>query len=409
MMPPPPIELSEALARIEAVAGARVLPVETVSSAAAHGRIAGEDVRAPVALPMFDNAAMDGFALRAADAALAQREGLLLTGDRFAGASGDIACAAGMAVRITTGAAIPPGADAVVPKEDVDLVDGRVRIRGDVVQGHHVRRAGEDVAVGDAVLHAGQRIGASEVAVLAALGVAQVSVRRRPTVAVFTTGDELREPGETLRPGEIHDSNRPMLRALLAEAGYGSVAWPSLPDDAERIASALRDAAEQFDVVLTCGGASVGERDHLPALLEGNGRVHFWRVRIKPGMPVLFGELGGALLCSLPGNPVSVFATFHAIAKPLLDRLAGRAPAPPLVARLAEAIDKPHARHELRRGHLRCTDDGALEVSAHPRTGSHHLSGLLQGNCLFEIDADAHALGAGTPVRVIPYDDIRRP
>ncbi|MFP5375000.1 MAG: molybdopterin molybdotransferase MoeA, partial [Gammaproteobacteria bacterium] len=290
---PTGIAFDEALAILRATAAGRRPAPERLALARCHGRVLADAVVAPMPLPPFDNSAMDGFALRQADLA-GQGDGLRLAGEQYAGPCAGLRVGPGECVRITTGAPLPAGADSVAVREVARVEDGRVRLPADLVPGANVRRAGEDVAAGDRVLAPGQLLTPARVALAAALGIDQLAVAPRPTVAVFTTGDELVPPGMPLQPGQIHDSNRELLLGLLRADGLEPTAWPVLPDQPARVEAMLRDAAASFDLVLTCGAVSAGEKDHIPALLQARGRVRFWKVRMKPGMPVLFGELGRA-------------------------------------------------------------------------------------------------------------------
>lgn len=398
------ISFAEALACIDRVAAAAQLPAESVALSRAHRRVLAEDVVAGLALPGFDNSAMDGFALRAADLERAAGEGLRLAAEQFAGPDLAHALAPGECIRITTGAPLPAGADTVLMKENAALRESRVFPLAMPAPGAHVRRAGEDVSPGETVLRAGQVLDAAALSLAAALGQAELRVARRPTVAVFTTGDELRPPGQPLAPGEIYDSNRVLLQSLLMAEGCEPVAWPVLPDDPARLASALRDAAFSFDVVLTCGGVSAGEKDYLPGLLREEGEVHFWKVRMKPGMPVLFGRLGEAHVLGLPGNPVSVLATFLGLGRRLLDGLQGRAaPRPRFHARLQSPVAKNHERLEFMRGVLECGEDGQLQVRPNPAVASHRLRAAADSNCLIVLPEGIADYAPGSLVDVMPY------
>jgi molybdopterin molybdotransferase len=273
-----------------------------------------------------------------------------------------------------------------------------------VQPGAHVRRAGEDVQAGDCILRAGQVLHPARVAMLAAAGQAQVVVSRRPTVAVFTTGDELVEPGLPLRAGEIYNSNRALLMGLLRGEGLQPVAWPTLIDDPVRMAAALRDAASRFDLVLSCGAVSAGAKDFIPELLQAHGRVHFWKVLMKPGMPVLFGTLGHARLLGLPGNPLSVLATWLTLGRALLDAMQGRTePRPAWKARLDAAFDKRHARREFLRGRLACSDAGMLQVMPDPADGSHRLAAAARSDVLIVLPEGERRFQAGDVVDVLQY------
>lgn len=397
---PTRVSFARAQEIVEAVALAHPMDIERQPLSRALGRVLAEDVVASIPLPGFDNSAMDGFALRSADGDAPRH----LVGEQFAGATLDVAVAAGECLRITTGAALPTGADAVLMKENARVEAGTVLPTQAPKAGQHVRRHGEDVAVGDTVLRAGAVLDPSKLSLAAALGHHDLPVRRRPTVAVFTTGDELRAPGQPLAPGEIYDSNRVLLQTLLVAEGYEPVAWPVLPDDPDALAGALKDAAFSFDLVLTCGGVSAGEKDFLPALLEREGTVHFWKVLMRPGMPVLFGRLGGAHFLGLPGNPVSVLATFLTLARPLLDALQGRAvPRPRLRARLTAGVAKTHERLEFLRGVLASDGSGQLRVTPNPADGSHRLRAAALSNALVVLAEGAGEWPAGTLVDVLPY------
>jgi molybdopterin molybdotransferase len=381
----------------------------TMRPVAARGAVLASDVIAPIDLPGFDNSAMDGFALRADDLRPGCETTLALAGDAFAGPSSALQVAAGHCLRITTGAALPAGADTVVIKENARVEGARVHLSSGTAAGANVRRRGEDVAAGERVLAAGSTLGSASLGLLAALGFDTLPVAKRPSVAVFTSGDELRPAGTPLGPGEIYDSNRVLLQSLLDEEGIDTLSWPALPDDERRIAAALADAAEAYDVILTCGGVSAGEKDLLPALLQRHGKVHFWKVAMRPGMPVLCGEWGRALFLGLPGNPVSVLATFRCLALPLLDAMQGRSDRPgALRARLLQPVSKAHARLEFRRGLLTCGGDGALGVRAHAAAGSHQQRGAAESNALLVLPEESRALEAGALVDVHPYGAILR-
>lgn len=397
------IGFEEAEAILRRVAGGRRLPVERVALARAHGRVLAGDIDAPMALPAFDNIAMDGFALRHADAPGAGTA-LRLVGEQYAGPALALAVGEGECVRITTGAPLPRGADTVVMKEDARLEGERVLLSVAPRPGQHVRRAGEDVRPGDDVLAAGCVLTPARIALAASLGLADVPVSIRPTVAVFATGDELVEPGLPLLPGQVYNSNRELLLGLLRAEGLEPTAWPTLPDDPARIASMLRDAAGSFDVVLTCGAVSAGEKDHIPALLQAEGTVHFWKVRMRPGMPLLFGTLGQAALLGLPGNPVSVLATWLTLGRVLTDALQGRAdPRLRLRARLSAPWEKRHDRLEFLRGRLQPGKDGVLWASPNPADGSHRMRGAADSDALLVLPEGARKFAEGEPVDVLLY------
>lgn len=399
---PQKIAYSQAREIIADVAGRRRLASESVPLSRARGRVLVEALVADASLPGFDNSAMDGYALRAADFALAGAEGLRLVGEQFAGLDAGRGLEPGDCLRITTGAPLPAGADTVLVKENAELRDGRVYARLLPAAGANVRRAGEDVRPGDRVLAAGTRLQPAQLGVAAALGRHAVVATRRPTVALFTTGDELVPPGQALAPGQIHDSNRPLLQTLLQAEGIEPVTWPVLPDEPGRMLSALRDNAFSFDVLLTCGGVSAGEKDHLPALLREHGEVYFWKVMMKPGMPVLFGRLDDALVLGLPGNPVSVLATFLTLGRDLLDALEGAtSPRPRWRARLSAPFLKKHERLEFLRGRLAVDEGGQLLATPDPADGSHRLRGAADADALLVLPEGERDFAAGDVVEVI--------
>lgn len=404
---PTRISFAEASAILSEVAARFALSAERTPLSRALGRVLAEDLVAGIDLPGFDNSAMDGFALRGADAGTAGTSSLHLVGEQFAGPALDLRLGPSECLRITTGAPLPSGADTVLVKENAELTGDRVRILVPVSTGSHVRRAGEDVRTGDTVLKAGLVLSPAALGLAAALGQHDLMVSRRPTVAVFTTGDELKSPGMPLAPGQIYDSNRVMLQTLLVADGFEPVAWPVLPDDPVRIEAALRDAAFSFDVVITCGGVSAGEKDYLPALLREHGQVYFWKVRMRPGMPLLAGRLGDAHLLCLPGNPVSVLATYLTLARGFLDALQSRATARPRrFARLRTPVVKTHERLEFLRGTLDCSEDGQFQVEMNPADGSHRLRAAASSNALIVVPEGAGEWPAGSVLEVLPMSEV---
>lgn len=403
---PTRISYAEAVEIIASTARARRLPVERCALQRAHGRILASDLAATIAQPPFDNAAMDGFALRHADLAPEGETVLTLAGEQFAGTADQPPVEPGQCVRITTGAPMPPGADTVVMKENTRVQGDRVHVAGPTTRGRHVRLAGEDTAPGEQLLRAGDVLTPSRIALCAMQGLAELEVRRPPTVAVFATGDELVEPGMELGPGQIYNSNRELLMGLLRAEGLEPVAWPTLSDDPAHVQSSLRHAGDAFDLVITCGGVSAGEKDHLPALMQSQGRVLFWKSRLKPGMPVLFaegGRLGEALFLCLPGNPVSVLATWLALGRPLVDALQARAPRPRYYARLATGWNKRNERLEFLRGRLLPGEDGTLSVEPNPADGSNRMHAAADSDALLVLEEGAREYDAGTAVEIIPY------
>jgi molybdopterin molybdotransferase len=398
---PAAIELEEA--RREAISRAAPLPAEELPLRAALGRHLAEDVVAGAPVQAFDNSAMDGYAVRAADTAAVAGGapvGLAVTAESRAGHPAAATLAAGEAIAISTGAVLPAGADAVVRVEDTRREGDRVLVEAAAAPGLNVRRAGEDVAAGETVLSRSTRLGPAELGVLAALGRDRVRCHRRPRVSVLTSGDELVSPGEALGPGQVHDSNSLSIPALAAAAGAElvSVAWT--PDDREATEQALAGALDA-DVAIVCGGVSVGEHDHVKAALERLGAEQvFWRVALKPGAPTWFGSRGETLVFGLPGNPVSAMVTFLLLTRPALTILAGGRPETTRVsATLAAAYEKPPGRAHAVRCRLELTENGRLAHAA-PHQGSHVLTSMLGADGLALIPAASGGLPAGAAVEV---------
>jgi len=397
-----PIGFSEAQAMVREVGTAHRLPIERVPVCAAAGRVLAEAVVATIELPGFDNSAMDGFAVRAADLDAAAPSSLRLADEQFAGVDRELVLAPGTTIRITTGAPLPRGADTIVIKENATVADGCVTLAAGTSPGANIRHRGEDLRAGDVAIAESTHQLPAQASLAAALGLGELPVYRRPRVAVFSSGDELRQPGQSLAPGEIYDSNHALLTNLLAGEGISAQAFPSLSDDPARIRDALTQASTQCDLLITCGGVSAGEKDFVPALIAAHGELYFWKVRIKPGMPVLFGRFGNTLVMALPGNPVAVLATFRTLVVPLLDALQGISTAPPvLYARLSAPLHKQHARCEFQRGSVYSQSDGSLWVAADPVTGSHRLAAAARANALLCIPEGSQQLAQGDVVQVL--------
>lgn len=306
------LTLEEAHRRL--LAHAHLTGTEPILLADAVGRVlANPRVLAAVDVPPFANSAMDGFAVRAADTPGSLR----VIGEVAAGAVELPTVEPGTAVGIMTGAPLPPGADAVVPIEDVEEADGSVSIPEAVLSANHVRAAAHDTRAGDEIFLPGA-LTPAKIAVLASLGIGDVTVRRRPVVAILSTGNELVGPGQPLGPGQIHDANGVALAAAVTEAGGEPLTLPRQLDEELPIEEALMDAARRADLVVTSGGVSVGRHDYVRAVMERNGNLDFWRIAVQPGKPLAVGELGGATVIGLPGNPVSALVTFELFVRPFI-------------------------------------------------------------------------------------------
>lgn len=398
-----PISLEQALGIIANRAARQRLSVETVALADAHGRVLATEVRAAQPLPPFANSAMDGFALRGCDLPAKGERVFGLIGDVFAGASHAPEVGAGQCVRITTGAPLPPGADTVVIKENVRVDGERVTVSASERAGEHVRAAGEDYAQGDLAFVEGTVVRAAELAVLAALGIARVAARRRARVAVIATGNELVPAGQPLGFGQIHESNAVMLAALVRDANCVVSSQRCVRDDPEALRTALLEAAADSDLIITSGGVSAGEADHLPNVARVIGEVHFHKVRLKPGMPTLFGQIGACLYLGLPGNPVASAVTFRLFARFALNTMLGVSAVPkPGRARLAAPLHKRHARAELARCNLHTDAEGVQWATLHAKQGSGMLRGLAETDALAFLPEGPHEFGAGDVVTLWP-------
>ena len=380
---PTRIGLEQALQIVAARAAQHRLPVETAAIADAHGCVSATDVHATHPLPPFANAAMDGFALRGEDLPSKGERSFLLIGEVFAGAATAPEVGEGQCVRITTGAPVPPGTDTVVIKENSVLAGERVLVKAGEKAGANVRAAGEDYAEGELAIPAGTPLGAAQLAVLAACGIADVCVRPQPRIAVIATGDELVPAGRPLGFGGIHDSNGPMLAALAREAGARLVMQRCVRDDPEVLRAALLEAAAEADLVVTSGGVSAGEADHLPRVLQAIGAIHFHKVRLKPGMPTLFGDIGACLCFGLPGNPVASAVTFRVFVRFAMRAMLGATRIPtPRYARLDAPLHKRHQRAEFARCAVRGDEKGVQWATVHARQGSAMLRGLAETDAL---------------------------
>ena len=379
-----------------------------------HGRVLAQTLVSPIDVPQNTNSAMDGIALAWPKTEAALPDSWTVAGVVLAGHRHEPPLAAGECVRITTGAPLPPGADTVIMSEQIELQEGRVRVShpGSVRRGQNVRQAGEDIARGAVALVAGTRLGAAELGLLASLGMAQTLVRRRPRVAVFSTGDEVTPPGEPLPSAGIFDANRFALAGLIAEHGGVVCDLGILPDDREVMTAALADAAQDADLVITSGGVSVGEADQVRAALAEVGELGFWKIAIRPGRPLACGRLGpqGTPFLGLPGNPVAAMVTFLQFVAPILRRLQGcPTPAPCRLTALAECdLPSRRGRVDFLRGVYHCDPRGQLHVRSTGHQGSGILSSMVAANCLIEITADCETIARGEAVTIQPFADICR-
>lgn len=394
------LDLETAVAQVLAALPAPL--TERIPLSAAVGRVLTEKIVSPLDLPAFDNSAMDGYAVRAADVQGAKPESpvrlhlrtRIPAGEQFSGELAPGECA-----RLFTGAPLPRGADAVVMQEDTRAEGGQVLILDTVHPGENVRFQGEDVGHGAAVAESGREITPGLIGLLGAVGFGEITVGRRPVVGLIATGSELREAGQPLSPGQIYESNRSMLAPLISQAGGIAKVYPLVPDTLEATRTALETAFHECDLVITSGGVSVGEMDFVKAAFEAlGGELQFWRVAIRPGKPFVFGKLGGKFLFGLPGNPVSAFVTFLLLVRPALRHWQGARvstlPAYPGV--LGEPISNPGDRRHFMR--VRMDADG--KVFSAGKQASHALASLANADALLDVPPRVTWV-AGTMVKVL--------
>ncbi len=386
---------------------ARVPPPEgeeQVPLAAARGRVLARDLVAATPLPPFANVAVDGWAFRHADLRPDAPTRLVEAGRLVAGQSATQPIAAGEAMRVFTGAPMPPGADTCVMQEDVTLDGPAIQVPPGLRRGANARPAGEDVALGALALPAGRLLGPAEIGLAAALGQAALAVRRRPRVGVFSTGDELAEPGAALGPAQTYDSNRFTLLALLAGLPCEARDLGVLPDDPARTAAALAEAARGHDLLLTSGGVSTGEEDHVRTAIEAGGRLVFWRLAVKPGRPAAMGVVDGTPVIGLPGNPVAAVVCFLHLARPLLLRLAGAEDLP--MPRFAVTADFAFRKKAGRREYVRVTlaaEDGQTRARKFPRVGAGLLTSLTESHGFAEVPEAVTDVAPGDTIAVLPF------
>lgn len=397
--------LSVEEARTAILAGVEAVDPVEVDLEDAYGLVAAEDIFARDRLPRFDNSAMDGFAIRSADARNARPDEpvqLSVTGEVRAGAGGSPAIREGDAIRIATGAALPPEADAIVPIEDVVEAGTVIRLTKPVQEGAHIRAAAEDVEVGDKAIPAEMRLGPGELALLAALGHGRVPVRNRPKVAILVTGDELVPPTGQAERGQIYDSNSTAVWALAREAGAEVILREHVADTAAATTAALEQASGCADLIVSCGGVSVGPYDLVKEALRGLGTVEHWRVAMQPGKPVVIGKVRGVPFLGLPGNPVSVHVTFEQFARPAIKKMSGETALlrPSVVARLTRPVRGAAGRRRFIRVQLSHDEEGTWIATPTGPQGSHIQSSLVDCDGLAIVPEDRAGADPGEMVEV---------
>lgn len=397
------LPVADALAAMQSQVSA-LTETETVSLSAALDRVLAQPVRASINVPGYDNSAMDGYALRAAEAT----QPLRVVGEAFAGHPFKDELPPASCVRIMTGAQMPVGADAVVMQENVVRDDADIEVQSEVTQGDNVRLCGSDIASGSVVLNAGQRLTAVQVGLLASLGIAEVKVIRKLRVALFSNGDELVVPGEPLQhDSQIYDSNRFTLTAMLQRLNVDIIDLGHIADDPDALESAFQQAMRSADLVISSAGVSVGDADHTKNTLAKLGHIEFWKIAIKPGKPFAFGRLGDSWFCGLPGNPVAAVVTLDQLVQPLLRRMAGEQLTPPLQleAKAATTIKKRPGRTDFQRGRY-SQRDGELWAEPVGSQSSAVLTSVAQANCFLVLEEERGTIAAGESIIIQPFDQL---
>ena len=381
---------------------------EKVALRSALGRILSEDIKSPVDVPQGTNSAMDGYAIAGSDLPESGTRELQLIGTSWAGRPFDGSVHSGQCVRIFTGAIMPSGTDTVIMQERTQRHGETLVIDNSTRAGDNVRAAGEDIQQGATVLNAGTRLQPADLGLLASLGLAEISVNRRVRVAFFSTGDELRSLGETLEAGMIYDSNRYTLYGMLTRLGCEIIDMGVVKDTQEATHEAFNAAAECADVLITSGGVSVGEADYVKTTLEQLGHVAFWKVAMKPGRPLAYGNVGDATFFGLPGNPVSVMVTFYQFVQPALRQMMGENVTEPVTVHAVcqSKLRKKPGRFEYQRGVLSQDGNGQLVVHKTGAQGSGILTSMSHANCFILLPVEATTVEPGTTVDVQPFHGL---
>lgn len=392
--------LAQILSHVSPVAEVEVLDLDALDN-----RVLASDSISPIDVPQQTNSAMDGYAFAYQEP---MPESFTLVGEVLAGHQYSGTLKAGETVRIMTGAPVPAGADTVQPRELAKEVDGNVSFDGRILAGQHVRLAGEDIAKGQVALEKVTRLGAAEQGLLASLGLNSVSVYRRPTVAVFSTGDEVSQPGDELKANCIYDSNRFTIKAMAKRLGCDVIDLGIIEDSEAALEATLAQAATQADVVISSGGVSVGDADYIKTVLTRLGNIDFWRINMRPGRPLAFGKIGETLFFGLPGNPVAVMVSFLQFVQPALRKLGGELnwQAPLFPAITDETLRSRQGRTEFIRGIYHLGKDGRLHVSSTGNQGSGMLSSMVKGNCLIIIGDETEVVNTGETVFIQPFADL---
>jgi molybdopterin molybdotransferase len=386
-----------------------ITDTETVSLFEAEGRFLAEALVAPIDLPVFDNSAVDGYAVRFADLAPQGETLLPVEGRVAAGHCLDAAAIEGKAVRIFTGAPMPEGLDTIFMQEDCKQTDTGVTLPAGLSRGANLRLHGEDLKAGETALPKGRRLRPEDIGLVAALGIDRLIVRRKLKAAVFSTGDEIMSPGQKLRPAAVYDANRFVLQSLLKRLGLDVTDLGILEDDPAKITQALGRAAQDHDLVITSGGVSMGEEDHVKGAISKAGSLVFWKLAIKPGRPVAMGVIDGTSFVGLPGNPVAVFITFIYVVRPLIAALNGASPEPakPIQVTSGFTYKKKEGRREYVRVSLKQNAEGDMIAEKYPIEGAGVLTSLTRTDGLIELPENLTRVMPGDKIAYIDYALIR--
>lgn len=368
-------------------------------------RVLAESVKSRVNVPPSDNSAMDGYAFFVDDN-LPSNTTMMIQGQALAGKPFTESVKAGYCVRITTGGILPKGTNTVLMQENVTKSDNRITTNQAVRRGNSVRLAGEDIRQGQTVVTKGTRLSPAHLALIASVGIDKVSVQSKPKVAVIATGDELVQPGNVLEPGQIYESNRFALHGLLHKMAVDVLHYEIVRDHPESLSKVFLQASQEADMIISCGGVSVGDADYVKQVLNDIGNIDFWKVAIKPGKPFAFGHIGKTLFCGLPGNPVSSFVTFEQLVTPLLKKMMGELPSSKLTlqAKCAETIYKRPGRADFQRGICFVDSQGQLWVKPNGKQGSGIMSSIANANCYILLEIEQGKMEPGEAVSISLFD-----
>lgn len=384
-----------------------ILDEEIVPLNKARNRILARDIIAPINVPSECNSAMDGYAICLSNTPSEKMASFKIIGQAFAGHPFEREIKQGEAVKVMTGGIIPKGANCVIQQEWVSESNGHIFLTKNGTENLNIRNVGEDIQKGMVILEKGRKIAPADIGLAASVGIKEISTIRRPLIGVLSTGDELKQPGEICHSGEIYDSNRPLLIALLQNADVDTLDLGHVHDHPQSIRETLITASDKVDMLITTGGASVGEADHMHSLLLEHGTIEFWKIAIKPGKPLIFGKLQSAVFFGLPGNPVSAMVTFGLFVRPALDVLRGThyKRYSLLKAFSIDALKKKPGRTDFQRGFFK-SKEGTLVVASTGMQGSHMLRSMSEANCLIRLPQNAGNIAAGETVDIIPFNEL---